>query len=73
MCCVQEQYDKTMSVLQHRMEELETKLKGVRMVLQEKVQQLKEQVSPPSTSSCLLGNGGISRALSSAAGEELPV
>lgn len=35
-----------MSALQQRMEALETKLRGVGMVLQEKVQQLKEQVSP---------------------------
>lgn len=63
-----------MSVLHHRMEELETKLKGVRMVLQEKVQQLKEQVSPLCMSSCLLGNGGVSHApVLSAAGKELPV
>lgn len=34
-----------MSGLQQRIEELETKLKGARLVLQEKVQQLKEQVS----------------------------
>lgn len=42
--CVQDQYEKAMLALQERMEELETKLKGVRLVLQEKVQQLKEQV-----------------------------
>lgn len=30
------------------MQELEVRLKGVQMVLQEKVQQLKEQVGPPS-------------------------
>lgn len=34
-----------MDALQQRIEELEAKLKGVRMVLQEKVLQLKEQVS----------------------------
>lgn len=45
MCCVQDQYEKAMATLQQRTEDLETKLKGVRMVLQEKVQQLKEQVS----------------------------
>lgn len=44
-CCVQEQYEKAMASLQQRVEDLETKLKGVRMVLQEKVQQLKDQVS----------------------------
>lgn len=53
LCCVQEQYEKAMSALQQRMEELETKLKGVRMVLQEKVQQLKEQVSPQTGSHIL--------------------
>lgn len=44
VCCVQDQYEKAMAALQQRTEELETKLKGVQMVLQEKVQQLKEQV-----------------------------
>lgn len=43
-CCVQEQYEKALAALQHRMDELESKLKGVQLVLQEKVQQLKEQV-----------------------------
>lgn len=43
--CVQDQYEKALSGLQQRVQELETKLKGVQMVLQEKVQQLKEQVS----------------------------
>ena len=46
VCCVQDQYEKAMASLQQRIEDLETKLKGVRLVLQEKVQQLKEQVSP---------------------------
>ncbi|KAG8000409.1 Ninein-like protein [Nibea albiflora] len=41
----QDQYEKALSGLQQRMEEMETKLKGARLVLQEKVQQLKEQVS----------------------------
>uniref|UniRef100_A0A8C4NR43 EF-hand domain-containing protein n=1 Tax=Dicentrarchus labrax TaxID=13489 RepID=A0A8C4NR43_DICLA len=50
----QEQYEKAMSALQQRMEELETKLKGVRMVLQEKVQQLKEQLAKNTKSSVLL-------------------
>uniref|UniRef100_A0A3B4TG11 Ninein-like n=1 Tax=Seriola dumerili TaxID=41447 RepID=A0A3B4TG11_SERDU len=40
----QDQYEKALASLQQRMEDLETKLKGVRMVLQEKVQQLKEQL-----------------------------
>lgn len=43
--CVQERYEKALSGLQQRVQELETKLKGVHVVLQEKVQQLKEQVS----------------------------
>lgn len=43
--CVQDQYEKALSGLQQRVQELETKLKGVQVVLQEKVQQLKEQVS----------------------------
>lgn len=48
VCGVQDQYETALLGLQQRREELETKLKGVQMVLQEKVQQLKEQVSPPS-------------------------
>lgn len=44
LCCVQDQYEKAMAALQQRTEDLESKLKGVRMVLQEKAQQLKEQV-----------------------------
>ncbi|XP_030296914.1 LOW QUALITY PROTEIN: ninein-like protein [Sparus aurata] len=50
----QDQYEKAMLALQERMEELETKLKGVRLVLQEKVQQLKEQLSKNTKSSVLL-------------------
>ncbi|KAL7383093.1 hypothetical protein ABVT39_004747 [Epinephelus coioides] len=52
--CKQEQYEKAVSVLQQRMEELETKLKGLRMVLQDKVQQLKEQMAKNTKSSALL-------------------
>ncbi|XP_070696599.1 ninein-like protein [Pempheris klunzingeri] len=52
----QDQYEKAMSALQQRIEELETKLKGVRMVLQEKVQQLKEQLAKNTKSSALLKN-----------------
>ena len=44
VCVVQDQYEKAMLALQERTEELETKLKGVQLVLQEKVQQLKDQV-----------------------------
>lgn len=44
-CCPhQEQYEKVMGHMQERMEEVEAKLKNVRMMLQEKVNQLKEQV-----------------------------
>ncbi|XP_035847892.1 ninein-like protein isoform X2 [Sander lucioperca] len=50
----QDQYEKALSALQQRMEELETKLKGVRMVLQEKVQELKEQLARNRKSSALL-------------------
>ncbi|KAM6996881.1 ninein-like protein isoform 2-T3 [Tautogolabrus adspersus] len=50
----QDQYEKAMSALQQRMEELETKLKGVRLVLQEKVQQLKELMAKNTKSSMLL-------------------
>ncbi|XP_070771860.1 ninein-like protein [Enoplosus armatus] len=50
----QDQYEKAMSALQQRMEELETKLKAVRMVLQEKVQQLKDQLAKNTKSSMLL-------------------
>ncbi|XP_029131422.1 ninein-like protein isoform X2 [Labrus bergylta] len=50
----QDQYEKAMAALQQRMEELETKLKGVRLVLQEKVQQLKEQMAKNTKSSMLL-------------------
>ncbi|XP_073338292.1 ninein-like protein isoform X2 [Pagrus major] len=50
----QDQYEKAMLALQQRMEELETKLKGVRMVLQEKVQQLKDQLSKNTKSSVLV-------------------
>lgn len=50
----QEQYEKALSALQQRLEELETRLKGVRTVLQEKVQQLQEQVAKNTKSSALL-------------------
>ncbi|XP_075902259.1 ninein-like protein isoform X6 [Nelusetta ayraudi] len=50
----QEQYDKALSALQLRVEEVEAKLKGVRMVLQEKVQELKEQLAKNNSCSLLL-------------------
>ncbi len=62
------------------MEELETKLKGVRMLLQEKVQQLKEQVSSHWTPGCPHTFGHILTVFRcvvvfvlTAAGEELKV
>ncbi|KAM7385993.1 hypothetical protein PAMP_002021 [Pampus punctatissimus] len=50
----QDQYEKAVAALQQRMEELETKLKGVRLVLQEKVQQLKEQMTKNTKSSVMI-------------------
>ncbi|KAM7409198.1 hypothetical protein PAMA_002747 [Pampus argenteus] len=50
----QDQYEKAVVALQQRMEELETKLKGVRLVLQEKVQQLKEQMTKNTKSSVMI-------------------
>uniref|UniRef100_A0A1A8LFJ8 Ninein-like n=1 Tax=Nothobranchius pienaari TaxID=704102 RepID=A0A1A8LFJ8_9TELE len=40
----QKQFDKATVALQQRVEELEAKLKGLRLVLQEKINQLKEQL-----------------------------
>lgn len=60
-CCVQDQYEKAMSALRQRLEELETKLKGVGMVLQEKVQQLKEQVRDRPHTSGLTVNQSVTR------------
>lgn len=75
--CVQDQYEKALSGLQQRVQELETKLKGVQMVLQEKVQQLKEQVSSSgSTAAGLMTTWPPQRCIShflfvwSSAGEE---
>ncbi|XP_024153794.1 ninein-like protein isoform X2 [Oryzias melastigma] len=50
----QEQYEKAMSALQQRVDDLEVKLKGVRLVLQEKVQELREQLVKSSKASALL-------------------
>jgi len=41
----QEQYEKLMASMQERMDEVEAKLKNTRVMLQEKVNQLKEQVT----------------------------
>lgn len=45
-CYVQEQYEKARRLMEGKIEEVEIKLKNVRLVLQEKVNQLKEQVNP---------------------------
>uniref|UniRef100_A0A3P9H4X0 Ninein like n=1 Tax=Oryzias latipes TaxID=8090 RepID=A0A3P9H4X0_ORYLA len=50
----QEQYEKAMSALQERVEDFEVKLKGVHLVLQEKVQELKEQLIKSNKMSALL-------------------
>ncbi|XP_041921206.1 ninein-like protein [Alosa sapidissima] len=50
----QEQYEKVMGHMQERMEEVEAKLKNVRMMLQEKVNQLKEQLTKNAKSDLLL-------------------
>ncbi|KAK5854420.1 hypothetical protein PBY51_015491 [Eleginops maclovinus] len=50
----QDQYEKAVSALQQKVVQLETKLKGVQLVLQEKVQQLKEQLSKNSQLSAML-------------------
>ncbi|XP_031435369.1 ninein-like protein isoform X2 [Clupea harengus] len=50
----QEQYEKVMGHMQERMEEVEAKLKNVRMMLQEKVTQLKEQLTKNAKSDLLL-------------------
>ncbi|XP_063047457.1 ninein-like protein [Engraulis encrasicolus] len=50
----QEQYEKVMGHMQERMEEVEAKLKSVRLMLQEKVNQLKEQLTKNAKSDLLL-------------------
>ncbi|XP_047668756.1 ninein-like protein isoform X4 [Tachysurus fulvidraco] len=50
----QEQYEKVMENMQERMDDVETKLKAVRLMLQEKVNQLKEQLSKNVKSDLLL-------------------
>ncbi|XP_041866805.1 ninein-like protein isoform X4 [Melanotaenia boesemani] len=50
----QEQYEKAAAALEQRVEDLEIQLKGIRLVLQEKVQQLKEQMAKSSKASALL-------------------
>ncbi|XP_066535234.1 ninein-like protein isoform X1 [Hoplias malabaricus] len=50
----QEQYEKVMENMQERMDEVEAKLKSVRVMLQEKVNQLKEQLAKNTKSDLLL-------------------
>ncbi|KAK3554183.1 hypothetical protein QTP70_020075 [Hemibagrus guttatus] len=50
----QEQYEKVMENMQERMDDVETKLKAVRLMLQDKVIQLKEQLSKNVKSDLLL-------------------
>ncbi|XP_053477149.1 ninein-like protein isoform X4 [Ictalurus furcatus] len=50
----QEQYEKVMENMQERMDDVEVKLKAVRLMLQEKVNQLKEQLSKNVKSDLLL-------------------
>ncbi|KAI9514888.1 hypothetical protein NQZ68_029733 [Dissostichus eleginoides] len=50
----QDQYEKAVLSLQQRTDQLETKLKAVRLVLQEKVSELKEQLSKSSQLSAVL-------------------
>lgn len=50
----QEQYEKVMGNMQERMEEVETKLRSVRLMLQEKVVQLKDQLSRNAKADILL-------------------
>ncbi|KAG1950576.1 ninein-like protein [Pimephales promelas] len=50
----QEQYEKLMASMQERMDEVEAKLKNTRVMLQEKVNQLKEQLGKNAKSDLLL-------------------
>ncbi|XP_069394153.1 ninein-like protein isoform X2 [Paralichthys olivaceus] len=50
----QDQYEKAVASLERRTEDLELKLKAVRSVLQEKVQELKEQMAKNAKSSVML-------------------
>ncbi|XP_046884846.1 ninein-like protein isoform X2 [Hypomesus transpacificus] len=50
----QERYEKVMENMQERMEEVETKLRSVRLMLQEKVIQLKDQLAKNAKSDLLL-------------------
>uniref|UniRef100_A0A672MRZ7 Ninein-like protein n=1 Tax=Sinocyclocheilus grahami TaxID=75366 RepID=A0A672MRZ7_SINGR len=52
----QEQYEKLMASMQEHMDEVEAKLKNTRVMLQEKVNQLKEQLAKNAKSDLLLKN-----------------
>ncbi|KAM6956677.1 ninein-like protein [Aplochiton taeniatus] len=54
MSLQQEQYEQAMADMQEKMEEIEIKLRSVRMMLQEKVKQLKEQLAKNAKSDILL-------------------
>ncbi|ROK15750.1 Ninein-like protein [Anabarilius grahami] len=54
MSLQQEQYEKLMVSMQERMDEVEAKLKNTRVMLQEKVNQLKEQLAKNAKSDLLL-------------------
>ncbi|KAG5831594.1 hypothetical protein ANANG_G00305350 [Anguilla anguilla] len=50
----QEQYEKSMNCMEEKMEEVEAKLKNLRLLLQEKVNQLKEQLAKNAKADVLL-------------------
>ncbi|KAI1894481.1 hypothetical protein AGOR_G00116250 [Albula goreensis] len=50
----QEQYEKSMNCMEEKMEEVEAKLKNLRVLLQDKVNQLKEQLAKNAKSDMLL-------------------
>ncbi|KAL0964315.1 hypothetical protein UPYG_G00322150 [Umbra pygmaea] len=54
MSLQQEQYEKVVGAMQDSMEEVQTKLKTVRLMLQEKVNQLKEQLAKNAKSDVML-------------------
>ncbi|MGH0153376.1 UNVERIFIED_CONTAM: hypothetical protein FKN15_025045 [Acipenser sinensis] len=54
MALKQEQYEQVLKQMEERMEEVEAKLKTLRMILQEKVNQLKEQLAKNAKSDVLL-------------------
>ncbi|KAJ8418344.1 hypothetical protein AAFF_G00140530 [Aldrovandia affinis] len=54
MILQQEQYEKSMNCMEEKMEEVEAKLKNLRLMLQEKVNQLKEQLAKNAKSDVLV-------------------